>query len=493
MIWSMRSGTSSGADQRAGRAVYEPLILAAVVFAACLFGIHTRPLGFLASVWPANALMLGLVLRRPAMSSSSGWLAAGGAYIAADLLTGSTLAKAFLLSSANLMGIAAAYATCIHLPGARLRLEHPASVLHIAFASAVGAAAAGIVGGVTNPILFNGSVLAGWGFWFATEFVNYVAILPVLLSAPKLAEVLPRWRDMLSVISQRPALPALALLVSFVAAMIIGGPGAIAFPVPALLWCGLVYPVFSTTILTLFFGLWSLAIISSTYLPGPQGPYDEAALISVRLAASLIALGPIMLAVVMQSRKELLSKLQHLVTHDQLTGAATRHAFYESARKIAHRNTPLAVLMIDLDHFKEVNDNYGHAAGDEVLVSFAQRVRTCLRPGDAFGRLGGEEFAVVIPQCPSPDAVRIAERIREVVAETPVRLNDGRLITLTASLGLALSPDAEDLSIEDLLTNADSALYRAKARGRDRLEVSEMTATAAAYGDRETISRDAQH
>ncbi|WP_234811278.1 GGDEF domain-containing protein [Xaviernesmea oryzae] len=408
------------------------------------------------------------------MASLPGWLAAGAAYMAADLLTGSTLVKALLLNGANMVGIGAAYAICVRLPKSKLRMEHPASLLDIALASAVGAAAAGIVGGFANPILFGGGVVSGWTFWFATEFVNYVTILPVILSAPRRGTVLPKWEEVQPQISSRLALPVLAVLFSGLAAMVIGGPGAIAFPVPALLWCGLVYPVFPTALLTLLFGLWSLAIISTTYLPGAQGLYDETALISVRLAASLIAIGPIMLAVVMQNRKELLSRLHHLATHDQLTGAANRHAFLENARKLVAGNTPVAVLMIDLDHFKAVNDTYGHAAGDEVLSAFAQRVRACLRPGDAFGRVGGEEFAAVIPKCPKPDAFQITTRIREAVSGTPISLSDGRLIKLTASIGFSLSPETEPLGIERLLASADAALYRAKAHGRDRVEIWEL-------------------
>src|SRR5690606_21267319 len=133
------------------------------------------------------------------------------------------------------------------------------------------------------------------------------------------------------------------------------------------------------------FSVWSLVVIAVGHVEDAQGGFNSSALFSIRLAASLVALGPIMLAIVMQSRKVLLSKLHYLATHDQLTGAVNRHALHQKAQDLVAEQMSVAVLMIDLDHFKSINDQYGHAAGDEVLVCFAQRVRDCLRPGDVFG------------------------------------------------------------------------------------------------------------
>jgi len=458
---------------RSGFLLCEPLLLAVVVFAACLFGIYTRPLGFLATIWPANAIMLGLLLRRPAMRRAYSWLLAAFAYVAADLLTGSDLPKALLLNGANIVGVGTAYLVSVRFSESVLRLRHPSSLLYIATSAAAGAAASGVIGGIANPIMFNGSVISGWSFWFATEFVNYVAILPVILSAPPFRSINRTDKRFALIASSRHALPILALVLSAVAVIVIGGPGAIAFPVPALLWCGLAYPVFPATLLTLLFGLWSLAVISNGYLPRVPGPFDETALVSVRLAASLIALGPIMLSIVMQNRNGLLARLHHLATHDQLTGTFNRHAFHESAQRlIAVQSKPVAVFMIDLDHFKAVNDSHGHAAGDEVLVSCAERVRDCLRPCDAFGRIGGEEFAAVIVDCPEAKAAGVAERIRNAIAGEPVLLADGGLLTVTVSIGVAVSADISSASFERLLATADVALYSAKSKGRDRVELS---------------------
>ncbi|HEY0297377.1 MAG TPA: diguanylate cyclase [Bordetella sp.] len=450
-----------------------PLIIGASVFFACLFGIYTRPVGFLATIWPANAIMLGILLRMRASASAPGWLAAGVAYLAADLLTGSTLLKALLLNGANLCGVATGYLICSRLSLDMLRLRQPASILYIVFAAAAAAAVAGVVGAIANPILFGGSVASGWTFWFATELANYIAILPVMLAAPAAGRWAAARMQLRSSVSGHAAIPIVAFALSCLVATWVGGPGAIAFPVPALLWCGLAYSVFPTAVLTLLFGCWSLSIVSALYLSSPAGIVDESALVSIRLGASLIALAPIMLASVMESRNDLLARLHDLANHDPLTGADNRHAFREGAQRLfADQAWPVAVLAIDLDHFKIVNDTYGHPVGDEVLVAFAERVRRCLGVSDLLGRVGGEEFAVMVPDCPMPDAAGLAQRLLEAIGGTPIILADKRAITITASIGIAVALDTDAISLDKVLADADAALYRAKAKGRNRADIS---------------------
>jgi diguanylate cyclase (GGDEF)-like protein len=163
--------------------------------------------------------------------------------------------------------------------------------------------------------------------------------------------------------------------------------------------------------------------------------------------------------------------LHAIATTDGLTGLLSRRRLLELGEQDLARSRryhhPLSVLALDLDHFKQVNDRYGHAAGDAVLVAVADALRDQTRQHDLIGRMGGEELAVILPETSLDAARRLAQRIRVHVAELRP-LADGVAIPVTVSLGVAqVCPD--DASIQDVLKRADRALYQAKHQGRDRV------------------------
>lgn len=169
---------------------------------------------------------------------------------------------------------------------------------------------------------------------------------------------------------------------------------------------------------------------------------------------------------------QLYAQTQQQARTDTLLGMDNRREFQrrlaeESER--AHRHgRPLSLLMFDLDHFKQINDTYGHPAGDDVLRAFATRIRNELRPADRVARYGGEEFSVILPETTADGAHIMAERVRHALADTSIRLPDGREIRLTVSAGISCYPgDAE--SPEELVARADQALYAAKETGRNRV------------------------
>ena len=155
---------------------------------------------------------------------------------------------------------------------------------------------------------------------------------------------------------------------------------------------------------------------------------------------------------------------------DPLTGLANRRAFYQQAEAAFHERMrhkiPLALILIDIDHFKQVNDRHGHAVGDQVLRAVAMRMAAVSRPEDTLARYGGEEFAVIAQHVDLSGAERLAQRLWEVVRQSPVEIGDGRSLQVSISVGVAACrPDLCDL--EELVRRADEALYRAKEGGRD--------------------------
>lgn len=164
--------------------------------------------------------------------------------------------------------------------------------------------------------------------------------------------------------------------------------------------------------------------------------------------------------------------LQHQATHDPLTGLWNRARVHEQLavelKRASRSGDPLALIMADLDRFKQVNDEYGHAAGDHVIKEASTRMLGVLRDHDGLSRYGGEEFVVILPRTEREAALRVAERLREAVAATPVNIGDLSL-PVTISMGLAMTTDRAT-GADALLAVADAALYRAKAAGRNRVE-----------------------
>jgi diguanylate cyclase (GGDEF)-like protein len=182
-------------------------------------------------------------------------------------------------------------------------------------------------------------------------------------------------------------------------------------------------------------------------------------------------------------------KLEKLATTDELTLTYNRRHFMELAEAQINESRrhghPLALALIDLDYFKKINDNYGHHAGDIVLSEFARSFRENIRDFDIFGRLGGEEFALLMPGTDDENAFQVADRLRLLAAKTPIDLGE-RSVSITFSLGLTALVGEQD-TLGSLMRRADHALYAAKKTGRNRVTLwKESTDAKSAFlADRE--------
>lgn len=168
---------------------------------------------------------------------------------------------------------------------------------------------------------------------------------------------------------------------------------------------------------------------------------------------------------------EAMRELRRLATHDALTGLINRRAFdtllNEEVQRAQRLNHPLSLIMVDLDHFKSVNDTYGHAIGDAVLVEAARRLESAIRGIDRVARIGGEEFALLLMETPAHEAIIVAQRLVEVMQSVPISAKAGMDLPITISAGVASLPvsSAPNFSLQE---SADRALYAAKHAGRDR-------------------------
>ena len=178
--------------------------------------------------------------------------------------------------------------------------------------------------------------------------------------------------------------------------------------------------------------------------------------------------------------------LQFAAAHDALTGLWNRGAILDSLnREVSRRQRTgdaLGVIMADIDYFKKINDTHGHLVGDAVLREVTRRLVVGVRPYDAVGRYGGEEFLIVFPGCSAPNLIVGAERLRHCIADQPIETSAGQIpVTLSLGLSSAEQGEKETLDCEAFLRAADEALYAAKARGRNRVE-SAPTSQAAGQG-----------
>jgi diguanylate cyclase (GGDEF)-like protein len=251
------------------------------------------------------------------------------------------------------------------------------------------------------------------------------------------------------------------------------------FAVPAAVaWQVVGIPVFQARqVLAATFSVTAIALamrgIASAWLVDPVRtllePTGFAAGTELAACSALIAAS---MAFLLLHKARADAEAQRLATTDPLTGAYNRRTFQEVAEREMSRarraNQPLSIIVLDIDHLRKLNDDYGQRAGDEVLQHFADIVRSALRKEDMLVRFAGEQFLVMLPEVSGPGAVVVAGRIRRAVADSPIEAA-GHLLPVTVSLGVAARLDEGPESIDGLVARAESALQLAKQRGRNRV------------------------
>ncbi len=451
------------------------IALFGLTFALTLGGILARPIESLSLFWPVNAVLAGVLLRYPRQANLMGFSLVWLAMVVADLACGSAWAPALWFNLCNLGVVVTVWWLLSRLPRLHRRMRTPHGVLSVFGACAAGAVVAASMACAMAAPWFEKSLQATWLAWFSEQFSTSVLVLPILLTAPSARALVRSGAQAIRLA------PLLVLLASLAFSIAFGGPGAIAFPIAALLWCAWTYSPFLVSLLTLTAGSTLIVAVAQNLLhfSVPQSEPGVTTLMSARLGIAMLVLGPLVVACVSQANRSLLARLAHQATIDHLTGLLSRSAFSRRANALLDsrqqhaQGLPLTLMMLDIDHFKSINDRHGHAVGDQVLRQFARTLQDHLHDEELLARLGGEEFVLVLPGLAPERAEFTAERLRRAVQDLHLAQGDDRL-QITVSIGVAgCAADEAAPSLDELLARADQALYRAKAQGRNRVEQAE--------------------
>ncbi|MBK1794133.1 diguanylate cyclase [Devosia sp. WQ 349] len=446
--------------------VLDNLFLGIVILLACYVGIQSRMIFSLASIWPANAILLSFVLLRAQSVTALTWIVAAAAYVIADLTTGAPVNLALILNGANMVGVLVGAALARVLTRETLTLARPDDAIIIIFIMTCASVATAMAGAIIGPTHFNMDASHSFMVWLAAELVNYAIYLPVLLAAN--IGTTRRLRFFSANANQRnnqyAALACAFLLVGFM--VLIGGPGSPNYVIPGLIWCAIVFRAFAAAAI-------SAIIITFMLIAAPLGGIDLGydltdadALTSFRLSIAMIAIGTLAITIINSGWRTAHHNLEQLANQDSLTGLLNRGGTIEVLNNAVYRATPFCLIMGDIDHFKTINDTFGHNVGDDVLRNVGFELREGLGRNEGAGRIGGEEFAIVINGT-LENAVRHAESIRKRLLGVEVFDAVEKPVPFTMSFGVAeFGPGADSV---EMLRRADNALYLAKRTGRDRV------------------------
>ncbi len=323
-------------------------------------------------------------------------------------------------------------------------------------------------GGLAQDFSFDTRFATAWGDWFSEQLSTGLMLLPFLLAR--------NWRGLsfAALLSPGKWLPLLSVVLSLAVGAMIGGAGSLTFPVPALIWCAIVLPIPVTSLVILLTGISEIVLVSHGVMniQGNDNLLHLSHLTSARLGVATVAISPLIVAVSMDAVRQLNQRLALRANYDFLTQLLSRSGLYESLKEepfSARRS--VGVILLDVDYFKAINDNFGHDAGDGVLEEIALRMQQVVGKQGRICRFGGEEFAIVLFDARPEQLYQLAEAVRQAIGKEKFWLQ-GNTVTVTVSLGLAQGEASEERDwhslVNQLISAADKNLYLSKRNGRNQ-------------------------
>lgn len=305
--------------------------------------------------------------------------------------------------------------------------------------------------------------------WFSEQFSTGVMILPCILAVS--------WPGLNRPFQWQHLLPLLTLTLCIAASVVIGGAGSLAFPLPALIWCAVRYSLLTTAVLALVTGAAEIVLVANSVIDiSVAEHFHTSQMFSARLGIATMTICPIMVSVSVNAINALVKQVSLRADFDFLTQVYSRSGLYELLRQQERNNHAprnMSVMLLDIDYFKTINDNYGHECGDKILSAVAQKVQQVVGNAGKVARMGGEEFAVIASVPDEQQALQLAESIRQSIEQHRFRWRQ-QTLSLTVSIGLSHAVSEFRQRTETfnrLLNEADEYLYLSKKAGRNRVSV----------------------
>ncbi|OON40607.1 GGDEF domain-containing protein [Izhakiella australiensis] len=434
-------------------------------------GLWCRSYDALSLFWPGNAVLLGLLIRFPSLNCRAGFPAMYLGMVIADLSVGTPPPAAFGMDAANLLFILVGRAVLLNTRFGNGRTRRLQALMRTFPAAVMASAVAATIGSVASAHYYQSDLLKGWIDWFCEQFSTTILLLPLTIAIPRRDELPP----LFSGLPLSSPLPLLALLFSTLMGIWVGGGGSLLFPLPALLWSAIRYPMFLSSLLTLLTGMTEIILVANNVLniQGVGDVFRLDSLASARLGVAAMTISPLIVALSASANRKLVARVTQRADYDFLTGALTRSGLSQRLEtQVNQKNKPQpflgAVLLLDIDHFKKINDTWGHAAGDVVLIKTVECIRNTLHQSAIISRMGGEEFLILMEGLSQPRASLLAERLRSAIEANSV-IVEGADLSITVSIGICSINISQVNRLDAAIQKADEELYIAKSSGRNRV------------------------
>lgn len=443
--------------------VRDALVLFTLTLLLHFLGAMLRLVQELSFFWPLNAVMAGIFARYVWLNRSYFYAVCFAAMLVYDGLTsrwGMGFAS-LLINFSNIVFIVTLAQLVLWDKRRADSMPGPINALNLFCFCLLAALLCAAVGALGSVDVERATFIPQLADWFSEQFSTAVLILPFILTL---------------------TLPALALVLSIALGVAVGGAGSITFPLPALIWCAVRYPLPLTCLLTFLTGIGEILLVANSLIHfSPDTRMQPWQLFSTRLGIAAMLISPVIVASSVEAINMLVKQLALRADFDFQTRVYSRSGLSEALKRQAlQADKLLTVMVLDIDGFKRVNDALGHEGGDCVLTQFAQQVRHLVGEQGMVARIGGEEFAVAAVVDSAQQGYLLAEKIRHGVESQPFGLGQNP-IHLTISMGLETREVGHARITElfnQLLLAADDEMVKAKQTGRNRICMPALTESA---------------